>query len=161
MSTLKYKGIIVEVHQKHNGVHPIEQVKHPGGVCVAALTPHGTLLFVKQHRFGIEKDLLEFPAGLIEPHEDPQLTAIRELEEETGYLAKTIHDLGRFYLSPGYSNEVIHLYYAHDLVKTKQNLDPFESLEVIEIPYEEALNLQFEDIKTELLIQKIGKLIKK
>lgn len=159
MSTLKYKGIIVEVHQKHNGVHTIEQVKHPGGVCVAALTPHGTLLFVKQHRFGIEKDLLEFPAGLIEPDEDPKITALRELQEETGYLANHIESLGSFYLSPGYSNEVIHLYFAKDLNKTSQNLDLFEDIEVIEMDLETAFAHDFMDIKTELLLQKVKELI--
>lgn len=159
MSTLKYKGIIVEVHQKHNGVHTIEQVKHPGGVCVAALTPHNTLLFVKQHRFGIERDLLEFPAGLIEPDEDPKITALRELEEETGYLANHIESLGSFYLSPGYSNEVIHLYFAKDLNKTSQNLDLFEDIEVIEMDLETAFAHDFMDIKTEFLLQKVKELI--
>lgn len=159
MSTLKYKGIIVEVHQKHNGVHTIEQVKHPGGVCVAALTPHNTLLFVKQHRFGIERDLLEFPAGLIEPDEDPKITALRELEEETGYLANHIESLGCYYLSPGYSNEVIHLYFAKDLNKTSQNLDLFEDIEVAEMDLEAAFAHDFMDIKTELLLQKVKELI--
>lgn len=159
MSTLKYKGIIVEVHQKHNGVHTIEQVKHPGGVCVAALTPHNTLLFVKQHRFGIERDLLEFPAGLIEPDEDPKITALRELEEETGYSANHIESLGSFYLSPGYSNEVIHLYFAKNLNKTSQNLDLFEDIEVIEMDLKTAFAHDFMDIKTEFLLQKVKELI--
>ena len=158
MSAVKFKGVIVDVYHDHNGLHTIEQVKHPGGVCVAALTPSNTLLFVKQYRFGIEKDLLEFPAGLIEPDEAPHITALRELEEETGYKANHIQSLGTFYLSPGYSNEIIHLFYAEDLIKTQQNLDPFESLEVIELPFEEAINTSFKDIKTELLIQKIKSL---
>lgn len=158
MSALKFKGVIVDVYHDHNGLHTIEQVKHPGGVCVAALTPSNTLLFVKQYRFGIEKDLLEFPAGLIETDEPPHITALRELEEETGYKANHIQSLGTFYLSPGYSNEIIHLFYAEDLIKTQQNLDPFESLEVIELPFEEAINTSFKDIKTELLIQKIKSL---
>lgn len=159
MSTLKYKGIIVEVHQKHNGVHTIEQVKHPGGVCVAALTPHNTLLFVKQHRFGIERDLLEFPAGLIEPDEDPKITALRELEEETGYLANHIESLGSYYLSPGYSSEIIHLFFAKDLKKTSQNLDLFEEIEIIEMDLNRAFAHNFKDIKTELLLQKVKELM--
>lgn len=152
MSTLKFKGVIVDVHQSHNGIHTIEQVKHPGGVCVAAMTPHNTLLFVKQFRYGIEASLLEFPGGLVEVNEDPAITALRELEEETGYQAKTLEHVGSYYLSPGYSNEIIHLYIAKDLIKTTQNLDPFENLEVIELSFDEAFNQDYKDIKTAFLV---------
>ena len=159
MKKLKYNGLLVDVYQYEKDKQTIEQVIHPGGVCVAAITPKNTLLFVKQYRFGVEKPLLEFPAGLIEPNEDPKLTALRELEEETGYFANHIKSVGTYYLSPGYSSEVIHLYFAKDLKKTSQNLDIFEDIEVIEMDLKDALAYDFMDIKTELLLQKVKELI--
>ncbi len=159
MKKLKYNGLIVDVYQYEKDKQTIEQVIHPGGVCVAAITPNNTLLFVKQYRFGVEKPLLEFPAGLIEPNEDPKVTALRELEEETGYLANHIKTLGSYYLSPGYSSEIIHLYFAKDLKKTSQNLDLFEDIEVIEMDLKRAFAYDFKDIKTELLLQKVKELM--
>ena len=159
MKKLKYNGLIVDVYQYEKDKQTIEQVIHPGGVCVAAITPNNTLLFVKQYRFGVEKPLLEFPAGLIEPNEDPKVTALRELEEETGYLANHIETLGSYYLSPGYSSEIIHLYFAKDLKKTSQNLDIFEDIEVIEMDLKRAFAYDFKDIKTVLLLQKVKELI--
>lgn len=159
MKKLKYNGLIVDVYQYEKDKQTIEQVIHPGGVCVAAITPNNTLLFVKQYRFGVDKPLLEFPAGLIEPNEDPKVTALRELEEETGYLANHIESVGSYYLSPGYSSEIIHLYFAKDLKKTSQNLDLFEDIEVIEMDLKRAFAYDFKDIKTELLLQKVKELI--
>lgn len=159
MKKLKYNGLIVDVYQYEKDKQRIEQVIHPGGVCVAAITPNNTLLFVKQYRFGVDKPLLEFPAGLIEPNEDPKVTALRELEEETGYLANHIESVGSYYLSPGYSSEIIHLYFAKDLKKTSQNLDLFEDIEVIEMDLKRAFAYDFKDIKTELLLQKVKELI--
>lgn len=159
MKKLKYNGLLVDVYQYEKDKQTIEQVIHPGGVCVAAITPNNTLLFVKQYRFGVEKPLLEFPAGLIEPNEDPKVTALRELEEETGYLANHIESVGSYYLSPGYSSEIIHLYFAKDLKKTSQNLDLFEDIEVIEMDFKRAFTYDFKDIKTELLLQKVKELI--
>ena len=60
--------------------------------------------------------------------------------------------VGSYYLSPGYSNEIIHLYIAKDLIKTTQNLDPFENLEVIELSLDEAFNQDYKDIKTAFLV---------
>lgn len=159
MKKLKYNGLLVDVYQYEKDKQIIEQVIHPGGVCVAAITPNNTLLFVKQYRFGVDKPLLEFPAGLIEPNEDPKVTALRELEEETGYLANHIESVGSYYLSPGYSSEIIHLYFAKDLKKTSQNLDLFEDIEVIEMDLKRAFAYDFKDIKTELLLQKVKELI--
>jgi len=159
MKKLKYNGLLVDVYQYEKDKQTIEQVIHPGGVCVAAITPNNTLLFVKQYRFGVDKPLLEFPAGLIEPNEDPKVTALRELEEETGYLANHIESLGSYYLSPGYSSEIIHLYFAKDLKKTSQNLDLFEEIEIIEMDLNRAFAHNFKDIKTELLLQKVKELM--
>ena len=92
---------------------------------------------VRQFRKAVEKTLLEVPAGLVEIQETPVQAASRELEEETGYLCENPKYIMEFYTSPGYSDEKIDLFLAEDLVKTEQNLDDGEFLEVEEIEIEE------------------------
>lgn len=162
----KFDGIIVDAYEsvfETDGKKLlIEQVEHPGGVCVAAMNDEGNMLLVKQYRFGVEKDLLEFPAGLIEPNEEPSKTALRELQEETGYKAKHIEDLGFIYTSPGYSNEITHLYYAYDLEYIGTNFDENEDITQVEIPFETLLQMcdehRIPDAKTVALIYKIRNL---
>lgn len=160
---LKFKGIIIDAYEsqfKHEGKSlRIEQVKHPGGVCIAAMTDDHTVLLVKQYRFGVEKDLVEFPAGLIDPGEDPQNTALRELQEETGYKANHIESAGHIYLSPGYTNEVTHLYIAKDLEYVGTNFDENEVIHQVEMPLETLINLcdthKIHDAKTIALAYKL------
>lgn len=115
-----------------------EIVRHHGGACVAALTAEGALCFVRQFRYAYEKELLELPAGKLEKGEDPFLAAKRELEEEMGVTAEEYADLGIFYPTCGYCNEIIHLYAAKGLHRTEQHLDPDEFVTTLTIPFEEA-----------------------
>lgn len=92
-----------------------ELVKHPGAVAVIALTKDKRMIFVEQYRKPLERSLVEIPAGKIEPNEAPHITARRELEEETGYTAKTLTHITSFYTSPGFADEIIHLYYTDDI----------------------------------------------
>ena len=162
-----YNGIIVNAYVssfEHDGkMLKIEQVRHPGGVCVAALKDD-KFLMVKQYRFGVEKSLLEFPAGLIDPNEDPMNTALRELQEETGYEASTIIDLGHLYLSPGYSDEITYLYFAKDLHFVGTNFDENEDIEMVEVPLEtliqESKDNRISDAKTIALIHKVEHYLK-
>lgn len=163
--TLKFKGIIIDAYEsqfKHHDKHlRIEQVKHPGGVCIAAITDDNTVLMVKQYRFGIEKDLVEFPAGLIDPGEEPQNTALRELQEETGYKAKHIESAGHIYLSPGYTDEVTYLYIAKDLEYVGTNFDENEVIQQVEMPLNTLIDLcdthKITDAKTVALAYKLEK----
>ncbi|AXH98818.1 NUDIX hydrolase [Sporosarcina sp. PTS2304] len=117
-----------------------ELVKHPGAVAIIALTDDGKLVLVEQFRKPLERTMLEIPAGKIEPGEKPELTAIRELEEETGYRANSFTYLQTFSTSPGFADEIIHLYVATDLVKVDQPAvgDEDEFIEVLEVSTEEA-----------------------
>lgn len=161
--SIKFDGIIIDAYestfQTQDKLLRIEQVEHPGGVCVAAINDEGNCLLVKQFRFGVEKDLIEFPAGLIEPNEDPILTALRELEEETGYRAKEIIDLGFIYTSPGYSNEITYLYYAKDLEYVGTNFDENEEITQVEIPLDTLIQMcdehRIADAKTIALTYKL------
>lgn len=134
---LVQKGILIDMYEgdaKNDTLQfPIQYFKHPGAVCVAA-SPDGTNFFmVKQFRFGTETDILEFPAGKIDdPNEDPILGAHRELQEETGYQAQSLHSLGHILPAPAYIDEIVHLYYGTDLSFIGQNLDDTEDL-VIEM----------------------------
>ena len=90
-----------------------EIVTHPGATCILPLTDAGITL-VRQYRKPVEQALWEIPAGKLEPGEDPAISARRELAEETGLQAENLHYLGRFYTSPGYSNEIMYAYLARN-----------------------------------------------
>ncbi len=92
-----------------------EYIIHPGAAMVVPVTADGRLMMIKQYRFAVQHYLLEFPAGTLEPGEEPETTIKREIEEETGYRANFWQKIGSFFLCPGYSDEIIHVYLAKDL----------------------------------------------
>jgi ADP-ribose pyrophosphatase len=89
-----------------------EIVRTPGAVAVVASLPDGRLVFVRQFRKAVEQELLEVPAGCLEPGEDAPTCAAREVEEETGYTVRALHSLGLLYPSPGFCDELICLFHA-------------------------------------------------
>lgn len=116
-----------------------EVVRHPGAVGIVALL-EGEVLLVKQYRYALAKETLEIPAGKIDPGEDPETCAIRELREETGYQGK-MSFLGVFHTSPGFADEIIYLYLATDLSWAPLKADEDEFLGVTKLPWEEARKL--------------------
>lgn len=131
-----YKGKIIEV-EKHKVSLPNDEtayrevVKHNGAVAICALTPKQEVILVKQYRKALEQELLEIPAGKLEPGEDRESAAMRELEEETGYKAKKLTLIGEVYGTPGFSNEKISVYFADTLVEGEVNLDEDEFVEKV------------------------------
>ncbi|MDU4695161.1 MAG: NUDIX hydrolase [Paenibacillus sp.] len=117
-----------------------EIVKHPGAVAVLAVH-EGRLLLVDQYRQAMGRCELEIPAGKLEKGEDPAEAAVRELQEETGYRCDKLTHLHSFYTSPGFADEIIHLYLAEQLSPGEMLLDEDEFLEVQEATLEEALDL--------------------
>ena len=83
--------------------------------------------------------LLEIPAGTLEPDEDPLTAAVRELQEETGYKPGKLHRLGAEYTAPGYTTEIIHLYLATELETARLKGDADEFIEVVRLPFDEAI----------------------
>ncbi len=128
-----------------------EVVKHTGGVVILALKEDKVLL-VKQFRYPMKEVMFELPAGKLEQGEDPFEAAKRELEEETGYCAKSWTDLGYVYTSPGYSDEKLYLYKAENLEYTYCHPDEGEIIQAFEYPLETVLSMvdsgEINDAKT-------------
>lgn len=118
-----------------------EVVEHAGAVAVVAQNGEGRLLMVRQFRYPVGKALLEIPAGKIEKGEDPLLCAARELTEETGYEAGEMKHLLSFFSTPGFSDEILHVYLAGDLIYRGENPDEDEFIQVEEVPVERAVEM--------------------
>lgn len=111
----KYKIRIDRLQLPNGKEGEYEYIIHPGAAMVVPVTADGRLMMIKQYRFAVQHYLLEFPAGTLEPGEEPETTIKREIEEETGYRANFWQKIGSFFLCPGYSDEIIHVYLAKDL----------------------------------------------
>ena len=126
--------------------------EHPGGVGVVALTDDKKVLMVKQFRKPLEKAIYEIPAGKLDKNEDIFVCGMRELEEETGFTCREMKDLGHMYPSPGFTNEITHIYFTDSLVKGTENPDEDEFLDVEQIDIIKAkemiLNNEINDAKT-------------
>ncbi len=108
-------------------------VVHPGGVAVVA-EADSDILFVRQFRIAISESMIELPAGILEPGDTPAKRAAVELHEETGYAATNLTLLGRFFVSPGYTGEAIHLFHATGLTHVGQQLEADERLDLLRLP---------------------------
>lgn len=117
----------------------LELVRHPGAAAVVPLTPEGDVLLVRQYRHAADGWLLEVPAGKLDRGETPAAGARRELEEEAGVAAGSLTELGGILPSPGFTDEVIHLFLARDLVPVGQRLEEDELLEVERVPFAAAV----------------------
>lgn len=135
-----------------------ELIHHSGAVAVIPITKDNKILFVKQFRKPLEKTLVEIPAGKLEEGEKPEVTAVRELEEETGYTTSDLSFITSFYTSPGFANELMYIYLTNDLKLLDKPIegDEDEFVEVIELTLEEAKQYikeeQIHDAKTNYAI---------
>jgi len=159
-----YKGRIIDLYLEEvklpNGhTSTREIVKHPGAVAVIAITPENKILMVEQYRKPLERTIVEIPAGKLEKGEEPIMTAKRELEEETGYTCSDLKPLISFYTSPGFADELVHLFIAENLEKLTETaeLDEDEFVEVLEVTLEEAQEMmnsnRIYDAKTAYAVQ--------
>lgn len=129
----------------------VEVVEHPGGATLIAFDREDRLLLVRQYRHPAGRELLELPAGTLDPGESPESCAERELQEETGYRPARLERLGGFYTAPGYCSEYLHVFLASDLIESRLEGDE-EAINLEPTPLEEALRLvaagEIEDAKT-------------
>jgi ADP-ribose pyrophosphatase len=131
-----YRGRVVsmrvdEITLPDGGTAIREVVDHPGAVVVAALDEAGRLYLVSQYRHAIARNLLELPAGGLEPGEEPLAAAKRELREEVDLEAHDWVSLGSFFSSPGFANERLHAFLARELVPVQGQPDEDEDLTVV------------------------------
>ncbi|WP_342432200.1 NUDIX hydrolase [Neobacillus sp. FSL H8-0543] len=141
-----FSGKIISLHLKDvelpNGKHSKREIiKHPGAVAILAITDDNKIVMVEQFRKALERTIVEIPAGKLEKGEEPALCARRELEEETGYECASLEWLISFYTSPGFADEIVHLYVAKGLVKKKDPavLDEDEFVNMEELTLAEAV----------------------
>ena len=133
-----------------------EIVDHNGGVCAVVKTKDNKIKFVRQFRYAFLENTIEVPAGKIERGENPDYTILRELEEEVGVKVKSIKKIAVIYPSPGFSKEIIHLYFTDDYEECAQHFDFDEDLDSFELTYAEAVekiqNGEIKDAKTICII---------
>ena len=111
-----------------------EVIEHGACIAVVAVDEQNNILLVNQFREAVEKELLEIPAGGIDPGEDVETAVKREMQEETGYLPQRLVSLGGYYLAPGYSTEYLHLYLATDLLPSRLVAEDTEGINIVRVP---------------------------
>ena len=144
-SNLIYSGKIFNVYRDEvmlpNGKLAYrEAVDHNGAVAIVPLDKDEVIL-IRQFRYSTGEEILEIPAGTLNKGEDPESCARRELEEEIGYTAGKIKKMTEFFLAPGYSNELLHLFIAWDLSQSSQILDGDEFVQIERYPRENVIEL--------------------
>lgn len=117
----------------------LDYLEHPGASAIVPFLDEDRVLMLRQYRFVTGGEILEIPAGKLDPGETPEDCAARELLEETGYRAGRIEKLGAIWTSPGFTNEIIHLYAAFNLEQAEQELEPDEIIELVPMPLSQAL----------------------
>ncbi|MBW1989883.1 MAG: NUDIX hydrolase [Deltaproteobacteria bacterium] len=116
----------------------LDLVKHPGAAAVVPIDDQGRVILLRQYRHAAGGWIWEIPAGTLDPGEDMEQCARRELAEETGYSAESFEKIAELLPAPGYTTERIHVFVARDLSPAKQSLDPGEVLEVHRVDLAEA-----------------------
>ncbi len=139
-----YKGTILDLDidrvRLPNGSEAVrEVVRHRGAVVVLPLHEDGRVQLVRQYRYATACEVLELPAGKLDPGEDPLSCAVRELAEETGWRAVEIHQLGSFFTTPGFTDEVLQAFVATRLEPAPEVAqDPDEAIEIVTMTVAEA-----------------------
>ena len=148
-SELLYAGHTVrlfreEVALPNGNATQLEIVRHPGASAVVPFVARDTVLLIRQYRYALRDTIYEVPAGKLDPGEDPETCAKRELEEEAGRRAGRLARLGAIWPSPGFCDETIHLFAAFDLEAVPPRRADDEVIEVVETPLARALELVYD-----------------
>ncbi len=149
-SQLIYDGRVVKLRvdtvQMPSGRETTREiVEHSDCVAIIAIDDNDNVLLVNQFREAVGKELLEIPAGGIDPGEDPEAAVRREMQEETGYLPRKVERLSGFYSAPGYCTEYLYLYLATDLVPSQLYAEDTESISLVRVPASQISSLLASD----------------
>jgi ADP-ribose pyrophosphatase len=132
----------VDTIQKPDGRQTTREiVEHGACIAVVGVDEQNNVLLVSQYREAVGKELLEIPAGGVDPGEDVETAVKREMQEETGYLPQKLENLGGYYLAPGYSTEYLHLYLAGDLIPSRLVAEDTEGIKIIRVPVSQIRKL--------------------
>jgi len=152
-----YDGRAFSVRRDHlltpsGNIVKYDIIEHIGSVSIVPVDEDGQMYFVRQYRHAAEVDLLELPAGTLEKGEPPEVAAAREIREEIGMAAQTLKEIGSFYLAPGYSTELMHVFLASGLTHDPLDPDQDEYLSVEKLSVADALRMaesgQMQDAKS-------------
>ncbi len=132
-----------EVRLPNQHTMHVDVIEHPSAVTLLPVDDQGNILFVRQYRHPVGKELLELPAGTLDPGEAEETCALREIREETGYAAGKLIKIGEFHLAPGYSTEYMFVYLATGLRADPLPGDQDEFITLERIPIEQAYQLAF------------------
>lgn len=150
MSNVKsiFKGKVLDINVERirlpNGSDvDLEIIRHPGGACALPLHNDGDISLIRQYRHPAGETIWEIPAGRIDDGEDPETCARRELEEEAGFTAGKMEKLSAFLTTPGFCSELLHIYLASKLTHCGQRLEHDEYLEVVKLPFKDALDMVY------------------
>ena len=151
-----FRGRVIEVSvdtvSEGEITYEREVVHHAGSAVIVPVFDDGTIALVRQYRHPALSYLLEAPAGTLKRGEAPEKGAARELEEELGLVSGRLEKLSEFFVSPGFCEEKMWVYLATELIETEQRLEDDEVIEVVRIPFSQALGMittgKIEDAKT-------------
>ena len=159
-----YKGRIVTLNLEtvtlpNGATVELEVIHHPGAAAVVPMKDDRTVILIRQYRHAVGGYIYEIPAGKLHLGEDPLVCAQRELEEEIGYKAGVLDHVTSAYTTPGFTDEVIHIYKATQLQRGQQNLGHDEVLEIAEFPLEKTIAMiregVIQDAKTIVGLQSV------
>ena len=167
-SSTLFKGTVFDIEQfeaeiSDKGWHQFQVIRHPGGVGVLPVHDDSTVTLIRQPRPAVKIQLMELPAGRLDPEEGPEACGRRELLEETGLVAESFHSLGIIYPSPGVFDEVIHLFAATGLSQHTPHPEADEAIEPVRLPFSAVLEMaadgRISDAKTIAALFRAEKLL--
>ena len=124
------KAYKVDLRMDDGSLIQRDLVCYGGAAVILPVMDDGAIVMIRNYRYAVDETLLELPAGMLEPGEDPAEGARRELTEETGCTAGAIEPLGSFFSAPGSTDETMHAYLATGLTPGRQNLEDYERITV-------------------------------
>lgn len=145
-SEMRYQGRAFSVRVDEVEIRPgqvvrLDIIEHTGAITLLPLDEQRNVWFVRQYRHAARQSLLELPAGTLNPGEQPAMAANRELQEEIGMRAERLEELASFYLAPGYSTELMHVFLAQGLSPSVLAQDEDEVISVEKVPAGQVLGL--------------------
>ena len=129
-----------------------EWINHPGAACIIPVLSDGRLALIKQYRYPVKSIMIELPAGKLDPGEDPEECAVRELEEEIGYSTGKLTFVSKIHPAIGFANEEMWIFLAENLIKSQKNTDLDEFVELIPTSIKDSVKMVWNgtitDVKT-------------